>query len=91
MAKVLRMKERNIGFLIFGAILMIIGLVASFYKETHDIGDQVVTPYQIVGIILVVAALVLIAFGLLYSSRMGMRRSTAHPQPESIQSPKREA
>ena len=84
------MRERNIGFLIFGAILLIIGLVASFYKETHDVGDQVVTPYQIVGIILVVAALVLIAFGLLYSSQMGMRRSAAHPQPESIQSPKRE-
>jgi hypothetical protein len=43
------MEERNKGLIGFGIILLIIGLVASFYQEQHyvsHVGYQTVTPYQ---------------------------------------------
>ena len=65
------MEERNKVMIIFGIILLITGLVASFYNEQHyvqHVGSQTVTPYQSVGIILAVAGIVFVALGLLYPS-----------------------
>mgnify|MGYP007042397627 CR=1 FL=1 len=66
------MEIKNKGLLIFGAILLVTGLVASFYKETHHIygvGDVVVIPYQTLGIVLVLAGIIFVALGFLYPSQ----------------------
>ena len=63
---------KNKGLLVFGVILLVIGLVASFYQEqhyVHDVGTQTVTPYQSVGIILAVAGIMLAVLGFLYSPK----------------------
>jgi len=63
---------KNKGLLIFGIILLLIGLGASFYKETHYIsrvGYQTTTPYQNIGIVLVLAGVVFSALGFFYSPR----------------------
>ena len=65
------MEERNKGLIGFGIILLIVGLVASFYQEQHyvsHVGIQTVTPYQNVGIVLAVAGILFIALGFLYPS-----------------------
>jgi phosphate/sulfate permease len=67
------METRNKGFVIVGLVLLVIGLFASFYKVTHTVGQaparityQIGYPYQIVGIILLLAGIVFIALGFLY-------------------------
>jgi hypothetical protein len=73
------METRNKVLIGFGIILLIIGLVASFYQErTHYVshGDlinagETVTPYRDVGIVLAVAGIVFIALGFLNLSRRG--------------------
>lgn len=70
------MEGRNKGLVIFGIILLAIGLFASFYQVTQRVGQppmlveyQIVTPYQNVGIISLVAGTILIATGFLYPPR----------------------
>jgi hypothetical protein len=66
------MEERNKGLIGFGIILLIIGLVASFYQEQHyvyHVGYQTVTPYQSVGIILAIAGIIFVALGFFYAPR----------------------
>jgi len=65
---------KNKASLLSGIILLVIGLVASFYKETYRIGrysyDTVtVTPYQNAGIALIVSGILFLALGLFYSPR----------------------
>ena len=54
---------KNKGLLLIGIILLVIGVVLSLYKE------DTAFPYQIVGIVLVVAGIVFIILGFLYSPR----------------------
>ena len=66
------MEQRNKGLVIFGIVLLAIGLVASFYQETHlvyQVGYQTVTPYQSTGILLDVAGIVFVALGFLCPSK----------------------
>jgi vacuolar-type H+-ATPase subunit I/STV1 len=70
------MYETNKGLVIFGIILLAIGLFASFYQVTQRVGqppmlveDQIITPYQNIGIISLVAGIILIATGFLYPPR----------------------
>lgn len=69
------MEERNKGLIVFGIVLLVIGSVAAFYQQTPRYGE-VITPYQGVGIILVVAGIVFVGLGLLYQSHR-----TAPPPP----------
>ena len=86
------MEGRNKGLVIFGIILLAIGLVASFYQVTRHIGKppeavtlQIVYPYQVEGIILLVAGIVLIALGFFYSRRNRLPPPPSNPpQPSSI-------
>jgi len=60
------MKGEQIGLVAFGIILFVIGLGASFYKETHysyKWGFNTVTPYQSMGVVLLVGRIILIAVG----------------------------
>jgi len=59
---------KNKGLVLFGVILLLIGLVASFYPETYY-GYVLRYPYQTVGIILLLAGIVFIALGFFYSPR----------------------
>ena len=62
---------KNKGLFIIGIILLVIGVVLSLYKEDLGMSGGVMRtayPYQIVGIILVVAGVVFLALGFLYSS-----------------------
>jgi drug/metabolite transporter (DMT)-like permease len=83
------MEQRNKGLIIFGIILLVIGLVASFYPQTgteerfnSDTGrNEMVTvilgyPYQTVGILLDVAGIVFVALGFLYSPRKTLQQKT---------------
>jgi uncharacterized membrane protein len=68
------MEERNKGLIVFGIILLIIGLVASFYSEqyissSYPYQKLSYQPYQIIGILLDVAGIVFVALGLLYPTR----------------------
>ena len=61
---------------IFGIILLAIGLFASFYRVIHDVGQppeavipQMVYPYQSVGITLLAAGIIFIALGFLYPQK----------------------
>lgn len=79
------MEERNKGLIIFGIILLAIGLFASFYQKTQHVigvGDETVTPYMNVGIVLIVAGIVFVALGFLYSPR-----KTSPPPPSNPQQP----
>jgi ABC-type antimicrobial peptide transport system permease subunit len=80
------MEERNKGLVIFGIILLAIGLVASFYSQrkypTSAYDYSVMYPYQNVGIILIVAGIVFVALGLLYPSR-----KIPPPPPSNSQQP----
>jgi uncharacterized membrane protein len=53
------------GLFLIGILLLLIGLVASFYKET-DVGEQPFTPYQSVGIVLVVVGVLFMVLGFFY-------------------------
>jgi drug/metabolite transporter (DMT)-like permease len=55
------MEERNKGLIIFGIILLAIGLVASFYFVTEFMEHKY--PYQSIGILLDVAGIVFVALG----------------------------
>lgn len=69
---------RNIGLFFFGIILLVIGLVASFYSHTeYPTSGRVVYPYQSVGLLLDVAGIVFVALGFLYPSY-----KTPSPQPQ---------
>jgi vacuolar-type H+-ATPase subunit I/STV1 len=57
------MDERNKGLIVFGIILLIIGLVASFYRD-----PVFKYPYQTFGIILSVAGIMIVVLGFLYPS-----------------------
>lgn len=67
------MEEINKGLVVFGIILLIIGLVASFYQEKQLLSSdgmsrgEIVIPYRNVGIGLAVAGIVFIASGFLLS------------------------
>jgi uncharacterized membrane protein len=64
---------KNTGLLLFGIILLAIGLFACFYSVTEEAGTYYATttyPYQSpVGIILTVAGIVLTALGLFFSPK----------------------
>jgi vacuolar-type H+-ATPase subunit I/STV1 len=64
---------RNLGSLMFGAVLLLIGLVASFYESRYYYSDGSYTshgyPYQTVGIILILVGIVFVGLGLFYSPR----------------------
>jgi hypothetical protein len=64
---------KNLGSLIFGAVLLIIGLIASFYESRQYVyGGTYIShgyPYQTVGIILIVVGIVFVGLGLFYSPR----------------------
>ena len=52
-----------------GILLVLIGLVASFYKETQyvsPVGEQPFTPYQSIGIVLVLVGILFIVLGFFY-------------------------
>jgi len=60
---------KNKGMLSFGIILFLMGLVASLYQESIY-GTLIVRyPYQNIGIVLVVAGIIFVALGFLYSPR----------------------
>ena len=70
------MNERKIGLLIFGIILLAIGLFASFYQVTRNLavgdvldGKETITPLRNVGIVLIIAGIIFLALGFLYLSR----------------------
>jgi drug/metabolite transporter (DMT)-like permease len=80
------MDERNKGLIVFGAILLVIGLIASFYHATWQTDYGPIDkgyPYQNVGILLDVAGIVFIALGLLYSPRKTLPPSNNPPTPSS--------
>jgi MFS superfamily sulfate permease-like transporter len=59
--------------MIFGTVLLAIGLFASFYHVIHTVGQppeavilQIVYPFENVGIILLAAGVIFIALGLLH-------------------------
>jgi uncharacterized membrane protein len=57
------------GLFVIGILLLLVGLVTSFYKETHfvsGVGEQPFTPYQSVGIVLVVVGILFIVLGFFY-------------------------
>ena len=52
-----------------GILLLLIGLVASVYKETRyvsPVGEQPFTPYQSIGIVLVLVGILFIVLGFFY-------------------------
>ena len=72
---------RNKGLIIFGIILLIIGLVASFYSRTeYPSGGPNTYPYQSIGILLVIAGIMFVALGLLYSTRKTPPPPSSNPQ-----------
>jgi uncharacterized membrane protein len=64
-----RIEIKSRGLLLIGILLLFIGLVASFYKETHyvsNVGEQPFTPYQSIGIVLVLVGILFIVLGFFY-------------------------
>jgi uncharacterized membrane protein len=53
------------GLFLIGILLLLVGLVASFYKETH-VGEQPFAPYQSIGIVLVLVGVLCIVLGFFY-------------------------
>ncbi len=53
------------GLFLIGVLLLPIGLVASFYNETH-VDEQPFTPYQPIGIVLVLVGILFIVLGFFY-------------------------
>jgi drug/metabolite transporter (DMT)-like permease len=64
-------KIKNKGLFLIGIILLIIGVALSLYEDLGTNGEAMQTtyPYQIIGIILVAAGLVLMVLGFFYSPR----------------------
>ena len=63
---------KNKGLLLIGITLLITGAALSLYKEDLGMSGgvmQTAHPYQIVGIVLIVAGIILMALGFLYSPR----------------------
>ncbi len=58
------MEGRNKGLIVFGIVLLIIGLVSSFYKAPY----YNYYPYQTFGIILSMAGIIIVVLGFLYPS-----------------------
>jgi uncharacterized membrane protein len=57
------------GLFLSGILLLFVGLVASFYEETHDVspvGEQSFIPYQSIGIVLVLVGMLFILLGFFY-------------------------
>jgi len=84
------MEGRNKGLVILGIILLAIGLFASFYQVRQLVGQppalvewQIVTPYQNVGIVLDVAGIIFLAFGLLYPLRKTLPPPLSNPQQQN--------
>lgn len=50
---------------LIGILLLLIGLIASFYKEVH-VGEQPFSPYQSIGIVLVLVGMLCIVLGFFY-------------------------
>jgi len=72
----LGMEIKNKGLLLFGIILLLIGLVASFYAEVKTaylFGEPVeisrTYPYQGIGMVLVLAGIIFVAIGFFYSPK----------------------
>jgi uncharacterized membrane protein len=71
------MEGKNKGLIIFGIILLLIGLVAYFYPQIRYYesgyykGEEIsrTYPYQNLGMVLVLAGIIFIALGFLYSPR----------------------
>jgi len=65
------MEVRNKGLIIFGIILLVIGLAAYLYgyRLYSDGSGPMVYPYQNIGILLTVAGIVIMVLGFLYSPR----------------------
>ena len=72
------MEERNEGLIVFGIILLIIGLFASFYET-----DYYDYPYQTLGIILSIAGIIIVVLGFLYPSRRTPPPPPTNPQQHS--------
>jgi uncharacterized membrane protein len=53
------------GLFLIGILLLLVGLVASFYKETR-VGEQPFTPYQSLGMVLVLVGLLCTVLGVFY-------------------------
>jgi hypothetical protein len=80
------MEGRNKGLIIFGIILLVIGLVASFYSKTEFPSGgyifRLTYPYQSIGILLDVAGIVFIALGFLYPSHRTLPPPPTNPQQQ---------
>jgi vacuolar-type H+-ATPase subunit I/STV1 len=70
------LEKRKKGLIIFGIILLAIGLFGSFYNVTrhiligdHPDGEETIYPLRNVGIALIVAGIIFPALGFLYSQR----------------------
>lgn len=59
---------RSRGLLLVGVLLLLIGLVASFYREMRDVGvgEEPFSPYQSIGIVLVLVGILCIVLGVFY-------------------------
>ena len=60
-----RIEIKSRGLFLFGILLLLIGVFALFYKETH-VGEQPFTPYQSIGIVLVLIGVLCIVLGFFY-------------------------
>jgi drug/metabolite transporter (DMT)-like permease len=75
-------KIKNKGMFLIGVILLVIGVILSLYNG--DSVMQTTYPYQVAGIILIVAGLVLMVLGFLYSPRYlitAFQRNRAQQSP----------
>jgi hypothetical protein len=63
------MEDGNKRLVGFGIILLVIGLFASFYRESIAFSGTEYAPFQLVGIVLDVGGIISVALGLLYPSR----------------------
>jgi drug/metabolite transporter (DMT)-like permease len=62
------MDERNKGLIVFGIVFGVIGVLLSLQRVGYYYSD-LTYPYQTIGIVLVIAGIVFVALGLLYSPR----------------------
>jgi hypothetical protein len=79
----------NSGIVAGGILLLLVGLVASFYYESKTIfGIEYMRtyPYQNAGIALIVAGAILIGFGAIYSSQKTAQQPIGASSPATIHS-----
>lgn len=72
MASSMIMRTQNILAVVFGVALLATGLAASFYEKTiNDYGEIISRgyPFQTIGIILALAGIIFVGFGLLISRK----------------------